>query len=107
MDKMLIILTDVFFETPEELGRILALSQSMVAASRKEKGCVTYAYARDGVDPSIMRVIEVWQDEASHSAHTKSPHYAQYQAATAAAGAKVKSFTAQAYDGSNARPFVG
>lgn len=53
----------------------------MVAASNAEEGCIAYAFTQDMLDPSILHIVEKWQDEAALTAHFATPHMAAFGAA--------------------------
>ena len=55
----------------------------MVAASNAEEGCIAYAFTQDLGDPSIVHIVEKWQDEAALAAHFATPHMAAFGAAIA------------------------
>ncbi|HEV2363231.1 MAG TPA: putative quinol monooxygenase [Caulobacteraceae bacterium] len=71
---------------PADLDAALPHMQAMVAASRAEDGCIEYAYARDLIDPSLVRVFEIWRDEAALQAHFASPHMVRWRAALSQLG---------------------
>jgi quinol monooxygenase YgiN len=52
---------------------------AMLAASRAEEGCLEYAYAEDVADPGLIRVFEVWRDQAALDAHFQTPHMAEWR----------------------------
>jgi quinol monooxygenase YgiN len=56
---------------------------AMVAASNAEDGCIAYAFTQDLGDPSIIHIVEKWQDEAALAAHFATPHMAAFGAAIA------------------------
>jgi quinol monooxygenase YgiN len=56
---------------------------AMIAASRSEEGCVSYAYAQDILDPAKLHIVEKWVDEAVLTAHFHKPHMAAFQKALA------------------------
>ena len=56
---------------------------AMVAASRAEAGCVSYAYAQDILDPAKLHIVEKWTDAAALAFHFQTPHMAAFQAALA------------------------
>jgi quinol monooxygenase YgiN len=66
---------------PENLERFRAQMVEMIAASRAEDGCIDYAYAQDVADPGLIRVFEVWRDEAALAAHFLTEHMARWRAA--------------------------
>lgn len=54
---------------------------AMVAASNAEAGCIAYAFAQDLGDPSLLHIVEKWQDDAALAAHFATPHMAAFGAA--------------------------
>lgn len=65
------------------LDALKAPIADMVAASNAEDGCLGYSFTTDVLDPSIMHIVEKWQDEAALAAHFAAPHMATFQAAIA------------------------
>ncbi len=61
--------------------------ESMITETRKEDGCISYAFARDVLDPGLMHVAEAWRDHEALKAHGASPHMAEWRKAIAGAGA--------------------
>lgn len=57
----------------EAAGPLMA---SVIAATRAEDGCLTYAYARDVLDAGLVHVTEKWRDRAALEAHFQTPHMA-------------------------------
>ncbi len=66
---------------PEFLVDLRDVVSKMVAATTAEPGCLTYAFTFDMLTPGLMRIVEVWQDQAALDAHFKTPHMAEFQAA--------------------------
>lgn len=62
---------------------------AMVAASNAEEGCIAYAFTQDLGDPSIIHIVEKWQDDAALAAHFATPHMAAFGAAIARLDFKV------------------
>lgn len=67
--------------TPEALESLREVATRMVAATTAEPGCITYSFCFDMLTPGLMRIVEVWQDEAALAAHFKTPHMAAFQSA--------------------------
>jgi len=65
---------------PENVERFRPHMEAMLAASRAEDGCVEYSYAVDVADQGLIRVFEVWRDEAALKAHFATPHMAEWRA---------------------------
>jgi len=59
---------------------------TMLAASRAEDGCETYSYGFDAKVEGLIRIFEVWRDQAAIEAHFNSPHMAPWRAAGAELG---------------------
>jgi quinol monooxygenase YgiN len=82
---------------PGELEKFLPVALKMVAETRKEAGCLDYAFARDIGEPDLIRLIERWKDEAAVTAHFATPHMAAFNAALTTAkitGADVTAWSA-------------
>lgn len=55
---------------------IVAASARVQASTRRdEPGCLTYSFAADPVEPDRIQVYELWEDEASLTAHFAHPNY--------------------------------
>lgn len=68
---------------PDAVERLRPAMEAMMAASRAEDGCLTYAYALDLLEPGLVRVSERWTDRAALEAHFKTAHMATWRAALA------------------------
>ena len=60
-----------------------AAMEAMIKASNAEPGCISYAYARDVLDPAVLHIVEKWDDDAALAAHFSMPHMAQFRQALA------------------------
>ena len=54
---------------------------TMETETRKEAGCHTYAFAVDICDPTMIRIVEKWENMEALEAHMKTPHMAAFGAA--------------------------
>jgi quinol monooxygenase YgiN len=54
--------------------------EKVVQASRKESGCLSYSYGFDLLEPDIIRVFEVYRDDAALKAHGESAHFKAWRA---------------------------
>jgi quinol monooxygenase YgiN len=52
----------------------------MVTATRAEPGCLEYSFAFDAVDDHLLRIFEVFADEAALAAHRASAHMQSWRA---------------------------
>lgn len=82
---MLVVAGTITFDPTHTEGAKAAAAKVM-AATRAEPGNVEYAFSIDMADPSIVRVFEVWDDQAALDAHFELPHVAEFTAAIAGFG---------------------
>ena len=54
--------------------------EKVVQASRKEPGCLAYYYGFDLLEPDIIRVFEIYKDDAALKAHGESEHFKAWRA---------------------------
>ena len=66
---------------PENIEAFRPHMLAMMAASRAEDGCIDYGYAVDVAEPGVIRVFEIWRDQAALTAHFAAPHMATWRAA--------------------------
>ena len=64
----------------DAMEKLRAPMAAVVAASRAEDGCIDYAYGWDVLDPGLIRVSEVWRDQAALDRHVKTPHMDPWRA---------------------------
>jgi quinol monooxygenase YgiN len=76
---MTLIVAGVVRAPPENLEAFRPHMLAMLAASRAEEGCLEYAYAEDVADPGLIRVFEVWRDQAALDAHFQTPHMVEWR----------------------------
>lgn len=70
----------------ENLPALRPHMRAMVEASRAEDGCIQYAYGEDVLEPGLIRVFELWRDQAALDTHFKSPHIAAWRSQWPALG---------------------
>ena len=66
---------------PQNLADFRPHMLAMLTATRAEDGCLDYAYAEDVAEPGLIRVFELWRDQAALDAHFQAPHLAAWRAA--------------------------
>jgi quinol monooxygenase YgiN len=54
--------------------------EKVVQASRNEPGCLAYSYGFDLLEPDIIRVFEIYADDAALKAHGDSEHFRAWRA---------------------------
>ena len=83
------------FQLP--LASLAAAREAMarvIAASRAEPGCLSYAYAEDILAPGLFRVSEAWESRAALAEHFKAAHMNQWQRERADLGMSDRAVTA-------------
>ena len=50
------------------------MAREVVTETRKEKGCITYTINEDINDPTILAMLEEWENEETLNEHNKSEH---------------------------------
>ena len=58
----------------------------MIEATRAEPGCLSYSFALDALDEHLVRIFEVFRDEAALAEHRASPHMAAWRASWPSVG---------------------
>jgi quinol monooxygenase YgiN len=61
---------------PQQASAVAEAVQSVVNASRRERGCLNCSFATDLGDPVTLRVREVWDSEASLRCSLQSRRFA-------------------------------
>jgi quinol monooxygenase YgiN len=74
-----VIVAGVFRVPPENLAALRPHMLQVMAATRAEAGCLQYAYAEDLAEPGLIRVFEMWTDQAALDAHFAAPHMAVWK----------------------------
>jgi quinol monooxygenase YgiN len=80
------------FRVPEDrIEAMMAVARATLDASRKEAGCILYAFAFDLEDRGLVRVYEEWESRSHLEAHFKQPHMVPWRQTLAAIGAHGRS----------------
>jgi quinol monooxygenase YgiN len=72
---MLVVAGEARF-APSEIERLGDVLRATIEATRAEPGCLYYCYARDLIEPDLLRISERWESEAAFNAHMQTPHMA-------------------------------
>jgi len=59
----------------ENLDAFMKLNAEMIAETRKENGCILYAFHQNEDDPTHFSYIETWASRADLEAHFNSEHF--------------------------------
>jgi len=88
-----------------DVERLRDAARAMMRATKSEEpGCLEYAFAVDLAEPTLMRIIERWSDDAALAAHFATPHMAAFNQALA--GAAIVSASVKAYAGEVVRTLI-
>jgi quinol monooxygenase YgiN len=63
---------------PEDRADVTEALRALAAASRQERGCVTFFPHHSEDDPNAVLIYERYIDESALAAHRASPHFKQY-----------------------------
>jgi quinol monooxygenase YgiN len=63
---------------PERLAEARPAMRKVIAASRKESGCLEYSYAEDIEEPGLIHITERWASQAAFDEHFVSGHIAEW-----------------------------
>ncbi|MGD9982253.1 MAG: putative quinol monooxygenase [Hyphomonadaceae bacterium] len=66
---------------PANAAKFKEAAAPLIAETRKEPGCIEYAFAEDICDAGLFHIIERWADDAANTAHGKTPHFVAFSAA--------------------------
>lgn len=91
---MTVVITGTFRVPAEKLDAFRPQMDAMLAASRAEDGCNTYAYSLDLQEPGLVWVTESWRDAAALAAHAAAPHMQTWIAARGEVGVYDRNLTA-------------
>ncbi|MEM8905281.1 MAG: putative quinol monooxygenase [Actinomycetota bacterium] len=61
----------------DQRATLLDRARPLIEASRAEEGCLDYAFLPDPHDPTLVRIVELWEDEAALRHHFTLPHFAE------------------------------
>jgi quinol monooxygenase YgiN len=81
---------------PANREKAVATALEMMEATRREPGCISYAFSADLAHPGRFRIFEEWQSQAALDLHFAAPHMAAFQGKVAGLG--VKGMKVQKYE---------
>ena len=65
---------------PDDVDAAIALAVPIQIASQADAGCLAYAFARDVVRTTVLRISEHWESVEALRSHLAQPHVATFQA---------------------------
>lgn len=83
-----------FFQASEgKYQEALDAALPLVAASRKDEGCISYDCFESATRPDVFLICETWASQAQLDAHKQAPHFKEYVGIMEACGTlKLESF---------------
>ena len=66
---------------PEKLPQLLAAARIVIAATRKEDGCIFYDLHQSVTDPDQLVFVERWSSREALAKHFDAPHMVPWRAA--------------------------
>jgi quinol monooxygenase YgiN len=63
----------------ENLEGLRPHMKAVVEATQAEEGCLVYSYADDMLEPGLIRVFEIWRDQAAIDFHFATQHMKTWQ----------------------------
>ena len=82
----MIILAGTVRAPVDKLSAAQSAFTAMITATRAEPGCVSYAFAHDVLEPGLIRIFEIYADQAAVDFHRNSAHFAAWRASWPALG---------------------
>ena len=79
---MYVLVVDAFAKPGQAEAFQKASLEDAKGSTQNEPGCLRFDVYQDQADPSHFTFVEVYKDEAALQAHTKTPHFAAWRAAT-------------------------
>jgi quinol monooxygenase YgiN len=75
---MALVLSATWIAKAGEEATVLEALKHLSPASREEPGNLYYQAYQDPEEPSIFRIFEIYADQDAVTAHTQTPHFAQW-----------------------------
>ncbi len=90
---------------PARRDAAVAAAAEVQAETRKEPGCLSYAFSSDLDDEGLFHLFEEWESEDALDAHFATPHIAVFQGKVAGLG--VKEMNVKRYEIASVGPLGG
>ena len=86
----------------DKLDQARPAMKAVIEATRKEDGCLFYAFGEDVLDPGLIVIAEAWRDEPALGAHLSSPHFTAWRDANPGLGVTDRQLTV--YEAVSSKP---
>jgi len=74
----MIVVTGLIEIAPESRDAAIGAAIRLAEATRKEAGCISYAFYADIENANRFRVYEEWQSKEALAEHFQQPHMAEF-----------------------------
>lgn len=101
----MIIVSGTATVAPGALDKARGAMERVIAATRKEEGCLFYSYGVDVLHQDTIIILDYWRDAAALAAHFTQPHMAAWMKTLGEIG--VLSQDIKAYDVASERKLLG
>ena len=75
----MIVIAGKILVKPERRDEAQRAALAMAEATRREAGCISYAFYADLVEPGTFFIFEEWESDAALAAHFQSEHMVRFQ----------------------------
>ena len=75
----MIVIAGTILVKPERRDEAQRAALAIVEATRREAGCISYAFYADLVEPGTFFLFEEWESDAALAAHFQTEHMARFQ----------------------------
>jgi quinol monooxygenase YgiN len=82
----MIIVTGHIRVPPDKMEHLRPHMRAVLEATRREDGCILYAFGEDVLDPGLIRIVERWDNWQALAAHSQAAHIKAWVAAQKSAG---------------------
>jgi quinol monooxygenase YgiN len=62
-----------------KVNELVPIMTDVIENSRKEKGCLLYAFSLDVLEPTLLRISERWETQEDLAAHAQSEHVKRWR----------------------------
>ncbi len=84
--RAVIVITGHIRVAPDQMDALRPAMRAVLEATRKESGCLLYAYGEDVLEPGLIRIVERWESWPTLEAHGRSAHMQPWRDALKVAG---------------------
>lgn len=92
----MIVVTGYIRIAADQVERARPHMRKVLEGTRREPGCILYAYGEDVLEPGVIRIVERWTDWPSLDAHGDTAHIADWRAFLKEIGVIDREITAHA-----------